>query len=295
VRFWDLDDGREVQRIVTPQAGSEDAMFSPDGRFFVTALDDDRGTVQLRDARTTQIIQVFELGARPWSVDFSEKDAHLCISGVGLLKVWSYQSTAALGGPASVTLTLVKTFQGPEMGSVTWAKFSPEGRYLAWFETGPNNSSGGGEQSNGIRIWDIETDRELSHRIMADNAWNTFDFMEGGSRMVVAGREGGIEIWDFVKGEREAKLKGWEESCTQLDVSHDGRLLSFATAPRNFGVFDLEKRRLLFVSPDLSNGIWQMRWNQDATRLGMIEGNGRARILNITAIRSKLGELGLDW
>ena len=80
-----------------------------------------------------------------------------------------------------------------------------------------------------------------------------------------------------------------------LGLFDDGRLLSFATAPRNFGVFDLEKRRLLFVSPDLSNGIWQMRWNQDATRLGMIEGNGRARILNITAIRSQLGELGLDW
>ena len=114
-------------------------------------------------------------------------------------------------------------------------------------------------------------------------------------RILLNRRLASIEIWDFVKGEREAKLKGWEESCTQLDVSHDGRLLSFATVPRNFGVFDLEKRRLLFVSPDLSNDIWQMRWNQDATRLGMIEGNGRARILNISAIRSTLGELGLDW
>ena len=38
-----------------------------------------------------------------------------------------------------------------------------------------------------------------------------------------------------------------------------------------------------------------MRWNQDATRFGMVEGDGRARILNITTIRSKLGELGLDW
>jgi len=295
VRFWNLDDGGEVQRIVTPEGGSEDAMFSPDGRFFVTALEDDRGTIQLRDARTTQIIQMFELGARPYAVDFSEKDAHLCISGVGLLKVWSYQSTAAFGEPADVTLTLVKAFQEPEMGSVTWVRFSPQGRYLAWFETGPNNPSGLGERSNGIRIWDLETDRELSHRIMAHSAWNTFDFMEGGSRMVVAGLEGGIEVWDFVKGEREARLKGWEKPCAQLDVSHDGRLLSFSTAPKNFGIFDLEKRQLLFVSPELSNTIWQMRWNQDSSRLGMVEGNGRARILDMTAIRSKLDALGLDW
>ena len=180
------------------------------------------------------------------------------------------------------------------MGIVSVVKFSPDSRYLAWFETGPDNASGQGERSNGIRIWDFERDRELPHRIMAMNPWNSFDFMENDTQMVVASPQGGIEVWDFVRGEREAKLKGWEKSCTQLDVSHDGRLLSFATAPRNFGVFDLEKRRLLFVSPDLSNGVWQMRWNKDATRLGMVEGDGRARILNITTIRSKLGELGLD-
>ena len=80
-----------------------------------------------------------------------------------------------------------------------------------------------------------------------------------------------------------------------IDVSSDGRLLAFSTAPPSFGVFDLEKRRLLFVSPNLPYGVWQRRWNQDATRLGMVKGNGRARILNIPAIRSQLGELGLDW
>jgi WD40 repeat protein len=295
IRFWSLEDGSEVQRIMTPQGGSEDAMYSPDGRFFVTALEDPNGTVQIRDTRNTRIVQAFELGARTYSVDFSTQGSRLCVSGVGLLKVWTYEHTATFSEPIKVNLKPIKTVRGPDMGSVTVVKFSPNGRYLAWFETGPENAGGWGAWSNGIRIWDFERDRELPHRIMAYNAWNSFDFMENGTQMAVAGLRGGIEVWDFVRGERAFRLEGWEAPAVQIDVSSDGRLLAFDTRSRNFGVFDLEKRRLLFMSPELSNRVWQMRWNQDATRLGMIEGNGRARILNITAIRSKLGELGLDW
>jgi WD40 repeat protein len=298
IRFWSLEDGSEVQRqrIMTPQGGSEDAMFSPDGRFFVTAIKDPNGTVQIRDTRSTRIVQTFEFGATPRSVDFSTQDSRLCVGGgAGLLKVWTYESTATFSEPMKVNLNLIKTIQGPDMGFVTVVKFSPNGRYLAWFETGPENWSGRGELSNGIRIWDFERDRELPHRIMTHLAWNSFDFMGNGTQMAVSGLRDGIEVWDFVRGEMESRLEGWDGPCGQLDVSHDGRLLAFGTTPHKVGVFDLEKRRLLFVSPNLPHGIRQMRWNQDATRLGMVEGNGRARILNIPAIRSQLNELGLDW
>jgi WD40 repeat protein len=293
IRFWSLKDGSEVQRITTPQGGSEDAMFSPDGRFFVTALDDPNGTVQIRDTRSTRIVQAFEFGARPYSVDFSTQGSRLCVGGVGLLKVWTYEHTATFSEPVKVNLKPIKTVRGPDMGIVMVVKFSPDSRYLAWLETGPDNASGQGDQSNGIRIWDFERDRELPHRIMAMYPWNSFDFMENDTQMVVASPQGGIEVWDFVRGERAFRLEGWEAPTAQIDVSSDGRLLAFVAAPRSVGVFDLEKRRLLFMSPSLTNSVWQMRWNQDATRLGTVEGNGRARILNITAIRSKLGELGL--
>jgi len=295
IRFWSLEDGSEVQRIMTPQGGSEDAMFSPDGRFFVTALNDPNGTVQIRDTRSTQIVQAFEFGARPWSVDFSTQGSRLCVGGAGLLKVWTYEHTGTVSEPVKVNLKPIKTVRGPDMGLVTVVKFSPDGRYLAWFETGSDNGGGHGDRSNGIRIWDFERDRELPHRIMAHLAWNSFDFMGNSTQMAVTGLRNGIEIWDFVRGEMESRLEGWDGPCGHLDVSHDGRLLAFSTAPHKVGVFDLEKRRLLFVSPNLSNGVWQMRWNQDATRLGLVEGNGRARILNIPAILSTLGELGLDW
>jgi len=295
IRFWSLEDGSEVQRIMTPQGGSEDAMFSPDGGFFVTALDDPNGTVQIRDTRSTQIVRAFEFGTRTYSVDFSTQGSRLCVGGVGLLKVWTYEHTGMFSELVKVNLKPIKTVHRPDMGLVTVVKFSPDGRYLAWFETGPDNESGQGDRSNGIRIWDFERDRELPHRIMSYNAWNSFDFMENDTQMAVGGLRGGIEVWDFVRGERAFPLEGWELPSAMIDVSSDGRLLAFGTGPRKFGVFDLEKRRLLFVSPELSNGVWQMRWNQDATRLGMVEGNGRARILNITAIRSNLGELGLDW
>jgi len=295
VRFWSLDDGREVQRIQTPKGASEDALFSPDGRFFVTALEDAVGTVQIRDARTTQVIQKVELGARAYSLDFSTEGNLLAISGIGVVKAWSYETAATLEATNSIKLKLVQEIQDPEMGSVTTVHLSPNGHYMAWFEAGPNNPSGIGTESTGIRIWDLRNDRELPHQIKAWTAWNSFDFTDKTGLLAVGGADGGIEIWDYVAGEKVAQLPGWAGKSEQVDVSTDGRYLAFSAPPRGFGVFDLEKKQLLFMSPILPGGAWQMRWNHDSTRLGIAQGNGQARVLNITAIRSQLAELGLDW
>jgi WD40 repeat protein len=114
--------------------------------------------------------------------------------------------------------------------------------------------------------------------------------------MAVAGlEEGGIELWDFVTGKKVSRLPNWEGRSAQVNVSHDGHLLAFAATPRNFGIFDLQKNELIFLSPDLSNSVWQMRWSDDGAYFGIAEGNGQARVLKMNAIRGQLAELGLDW
>jgi WD40 repeat protein len=296
VRFWNLEDGSEIRRITTPKgASSEDPVFSPDGRVFVTALEDAVGTVQIRDARTTQIIHEFELGGRTYFVDFSADGKLLTISGVGIVKAWEYEPSLPLGAPDSFQLTPIMEVKDPKMGAATTVRFSRDNRYLAWFETGPDNYYGDGAASNGIRIWDIKRNRALPHLIKTFSAWNSFDLIGHDDLMAVAGSEGGIELWNFVTGKKISKLPGYSGNTEQINVSNDGRYLAFVERPGGVGVYDLETNQLLFMSPALVAPAWHINWNQDGTLLGIAEENGQARVLKITAIRSQLAELGLDW
>ena len=214
VRFWNLDDGSEVQRITTPKgASSEDPVFSPDGRIFVTALEDAVGTVQIRDARTTKIVHEFKLGARTYFVDFSEDGKLLAISGIGIVKAWKYETSRPLGATNSFQLTPVMEVSDPEMGNATTVRFSRDGQYMAWFEAGPNNQDGLGTESIGIRIWDLKGSRTLPQVIKTFSAWNSFDFVGRDDLMAIAGFNGGIELWDFVKGEKVSQLR--TDRCIQ--------------------------------------------------------------------------------
>jgi WD40 repeat protein len=297
VRFWNLDDGAEIQRINTPKAASsEDPVFSPDGRILVTALEDEVGTVQIRDARTTQIIHEFELGARTYFVDFSNDGNLLAISGIGIVKAWKYEKSLPLGAPGSIQLTKIMELNDPALGGLTTVRFSRDSRYMAWFEASPDLWPGRKPGSPGIRVWDLETNRALPHVIETFNPWNSFDFIGRDHLMAIAAPEGGIELWNFVTGEKVSQLAGHDGNSEQIDVSNDGRYVAFFDRTGGgFGLFDLKANELLFMSPPLSAPAWHINWNQDGTLLGITEENGQARVLKINAIREQLAELGLDW
>ena len=181
------------------------------------------------------------------------------------------------------------------MGSVTYVRFSPDNRYVLWFEAGLNNAAGGGARSNGIRIWDMQEDRVLPHRIMAVVAWISFEFNGVENQIMVGGLEGGIETWNYVTGERIETFEGYEGAAQQLRISPDGRFLAFSNENNDYGVYDLKKQEVLFMAPPETSDVFGIAWSEDGNRLGVVRSNGQARVLNIPAIRSQLAKLGLDW
>lgn len=97
-------------------------------------------------------------------------------------------------------------------------------------------------------------------------------------------------------GKATVRIETEDEALPEDVVGHTvGRYLAFSQEPRYFGVYDREKEQLLFLSQEMVNGAWQTRWSPDGAWLGIAEGNRQARVLNMTAVRSQLGELGLDW
>lgn len=298
IRFWDSQGGQEVQHpIQTSPEFPGDVTFSPDHRFFVNVLRDDAGTIQIRDAHTLKVLQEERLGVKAFGVAFSEAGPHMCVTGNGKVKVWSYEYTTTTEGLPRLNLDPIWKLNEVKMGWVSEAKFSPNGRYLAYCPMDGVEPTVESVFEYEVRLWNSEKRSELPLRIKASKQWRAFDFTEHDTEIVVIGLSGEVELWDIAKGKRVKKFKeGFDGAAPfMIDVSPDGRYLAFANRKGEFGVFDLREERMLFSSA-ISTAISHPRWNQNGTQIGIgLTDGDRARVLDFEAIRSQLDELGLNW
>ena len=154
VRVWDARTEREV--FALPAAPGKITLpyqavaFSPDGRYLVTGKVN--GAVQVWNAETRQEVGTLATHNREIrGVVFSRDGRHLAsASSDGIVKLWDAKrlDKKRLDEKQEARLTLRTRVPGPSL-NVT---FSPDGRRLAT----------GGEE-NTVKIWDVETGRELAH------------------------------------------------------------------------------------------------------------------------------------
>jgi WD40 repeat protein len=252
----EMSDGRETRRVPWNSSVSSLAI-SPDGRL-IAATDGD-GALKVWDlSRDQEVLSapghvqqgISRVGYQP-RVAFSPDGRRLAaIRFGGLVKVWD--------PAASRELLTLNALEGHSLYALA---FSPDGRQLA--------SAG-----RDIQTWDVESGRSLVKFTGHPESISELAFNEDGTSIGSAGFDGTVKIWKTVDGTERSSWKGQLNKAVCAAFAPDLKRVAISSyADRIVKVWETSKGQELFVLRGHSEGVRQMQFSPDGTRLISTDGN----------------------
>jgi WD40 repeat protein len=135
--------------------------------------------------------------------------------------------------PAEGTRRYVELF--PQRGhifSVSSVAYSPDGRFVV-----------SGSADSSVKIWDLETGRELWTLPEHEAAVKSVAYSPDGRRIVSGAADYAIKLWDVETGEELKSLNGHSNVVNSVAYSPDGRFVVSGSADRTVKVWNVETGR----------------------------------------------------
>jgi WD40 repeat protein len=105
-------------------------------------------------------------------------------------------------------------------------------------------------------------------------------FSDDGTRLLVAGPQGGAIVWNIVSGESEWEYRFPEPRQVLVGFSHDGRLIALAPEGENPRVFDLKLNRELARLDVPITGATTLKFSSDGRKIATASGDTTIRIFD---------------
>jgi WD40 repeat protein len=245
---WDTAKGEELLRVPGAEPAARVLALSPDGRMLATGGGDSK--VRVRDAATGRVRRELHYADehRVLALAFSPSGRRLAAAGTsGAVKIWDPETGRELLRPAGHSKT------------VRALAYSPDGKYLAsasddcevivWESTtarlvqkitdregpvsscwavafSPDGSELAAAFMNRIRIVDLGSWHE--RRTLLGNPLRVFalGYSPDGRRLVSAGKDGTVRLWDVEAGRELLRLEGHTDWVTAVAFGPRGRLLA---------------------------------------------------------------------
>lgn len=129
-------------------------------------------------------------------------------------------------------------------------EFSPDGRLLTTWTSGPSLPGGTGERAYTLRVWEVATAGEVLALPFDPTALIVGVTFSGDGRLMAVGvpsRE--IAVWDLRRGEELQRVTGFDADLVRLCFSPDARRLVSGHADSTLLVWEVRKPKPVHARP----------------------------------------------
>jgi WD40 repeat protein len=238
--IWDLPGERPLLERTAPTSIGR-MQFAPNGEYI--ALGGQAVTLlSTRDAQAG--LRAFPPQGAPRTyiaTNSADATAMAEVEASGLIRVRSLGPLP--GRPRQATLALPG-----HVGRTTAINFSPDATLLA---------SCGTDET--IRVWSLETGKQLLKISLAENAHPSAAFTPDASRVAAAVGDR-LHVWSIAEGKLETVMLLDEEAAQCLEVSPDGKHLACGGRSGALRVFDLANGKLVQFEADNKQAVSILRY-----------------------------------
>jgi WD40 repeat protein len=219
VKLWDAKTGQHLSTLKGHTSAVSSVNFSPDGKRILSGSFD--GTVKVWDAQTGKPISTFRANDTTiFSACFSP-DGQRILCGSG--------HVAMLLDAQSGELAHIFDVKGWKVQSVC---FSPDGKRALT-----------GSQLGSVKLFDVETARELRPLIGHGDYVMSASFSPDGTRILSAGYDNTLKLWDAETGQLLDTLNGHTDIVSSAAFSPDGTRIVSGSSDMTVKVWDVRARR----------------------------------------------------
>ncbi len=290
---WEAATGKQRHHLRVPREQFQVAAFSPDGALLASVAAD--GMLRVRDVTTGRewprfarrkalgvpaTVVAFAHDGRSIAIGYAGLPATTGFSGFSCFSVPQYPSPAVppivqlvelasacerdpiwpegllATGFGQSTPQLPGTFSQPAVNPVTTLVFSPDGKTLAVASDG------------GLRLWDLDADRER-HRIASDLIASPAVAFTPDGKVLATASYGTLALHEARTGERLCEVLTHQGLVTAFAFAPDGKTLVTGSADTTALVWDVQRllregRRPAELSPKELEKLWAGLGDKDA-------------------------------
>lgn len=153
-----------------------------------------------------------------------------------------------------------KEFVGHEAGILT-ASMSPDNRWIV-----------SGDRVGTIKIWSLETGREIASWNYSDKEITTAVFSPDGKTLATAGQDSTVRLWNTSNWEASFCFRGHSLTVCSLGWSPDGNLLASGSRDHSVRIWDVTTGMESKCLDGMEEVIRKVLWTSDGNRLIVADG-----------------------